>query len=588
MKYFLLVLFSFSLYSTAYTSNKIIYLEPSPEAKYVSTENNIIIGFENPIRLNKDEIKACITVEGAKSGRHEGTVIICEGARKILFKPSSSFQSGETVSLNLTGKLIKSVYPYRKKYSFHFTTSLYSVHLAPDKIWNISGNYTSPIESREGGLIQPPPLIVTTNNNPSPGYLFTAPFNGYSSLVIVKDNGTPYWYRTVHSLAGDFKKQPNGDLTYYDEGTHKHYEMDINYNLVDTFYCGNGYYADIHELRVLNNEHALLMAYDTQTVDMSQIVSGGNPHARVVGLIIQEIDENKNVVFQWRSWDHFQITDALHENLLDSTIDAVHGNAIELDDDGNLLISSRHLDEITKISRSTGAIIWRLGGLNNQFTFINDSIRFTYQHAVRKIPNGDITIFDNGNFHNPPFSRAVEYSLDEINKTATLVWQYRKTPDVFGFWGGYVQRLENGNTLIAWGGTRPTVTEVKPDGTIVFEGSYQQNIYTYRAYKFDWNGAAIAVNGENSKIPASFKLHQNYPNPFNPATVITYDIPKSSYVELSVFDVTGRELKKLVSEFKKPGSYSVSFDGSQYSSGLYICRLKAGGFTASGKMILIK
>ena len=584
MKYFLLLLFLFC--STAYTHNKIIYISPQPGAKYVSTENNIIIGFENPLKLAEPEIEEGITVEGTESGIHSGAVILCERGCKILFKPSSSFLPGETIAVSISGKLLKAVFPYRKKYKFHFTAS----HQNPYHFTYSNpamGNKTYP-GVFEIHSLEPPPLTVTINNNPSPGYLFTAPFNGHTSLVITNTNGTHYWYKGIRALCGDFKKQPNGNLTFYIEQVFKHFEMNVDYNTIDSFYCGNGYQADIHELRVLNNNNALLMAYDTQTVDMSQIISGGNPNARVVGLIIQEIDENKNVVFQWRSWDHFQITDALHENLLDSAIDAVHGNSIDIDNDGNLIISSRHLDEITKINRTTGAIIWRFGGLNNQFTFINDSLRFNYQHAARRISNGNITIFDNGNFHSPPFSRAVEYSIDEQNMTATLVWQYRHNPDVFGPWGGYLQRLDGGNTLISWGGTIPTVTEVKPDGTIVFEANYSVNVYTYRAYKYDWNGAPISVNNQNSKTPSSYKLHQNYPNPFNPSTVINYDIPRASFVELSVFDVTGRELKKLVSEFEKPGSYSVSFDGSQYSSGLYICRLKAGDFTASEKMVLIK
>ena len=88
--------------------------------------------------------------------------------------------------------------------------------------------------------------------------------------------------------------------------------------------------------RVLNNGHALLMSYDKQPVNMSLIVPGGHPNAMVTGLIIQEIDENKNVVFQWRSWDHYLITDAVDVNLTFSTIDYCHGNAIELDNDGNL------------------------------------------------------------------------------------------------------------------------------------------------------------------------------------------------------------------------------------------------------------
>jgi len=71
---------------------------------------------------------------------------------------------------------------------------------------------------------------------------------------------------------------------------------------------------------------------------------------------------------------------------------------ISYDNDGNLLISSRHLDEITKINRTTGSIIWRLGGKNNQFAFPNDSLGFSHQHAIRRIGNENILLFDNGNF----------------------------------------------------------------------------------------------------------------------------------------------------------------------------------------------
>ncbi len=125
------------------------------------------------------------------------------------------------------------------------------------------------------------------------------------------------------------------------------------------------------------------------------------------GEVIQELDAGHNVVFQWRTWDHYAITDATHEDLTAATIDYVHANAIEIDADRNLLLSCRHMDEITKIDHVSGDILWRMGGKHNQFTFVNDSIGFSHQHALRRIANGDFTLFDNGNFHTPPFSRAV-------------------------------------------------------------------------------------------------------------------------------------------------------------------------------------
>ena len=157
---------------------------------------------------------------------------------------------------------------------------------------------------------------------------------------------------------------------------------------------------------------------------MDSIVPGGNPNAIVTGLIIQEIDTNKNVVFQWRSWDHFAITDVAScyasVSLTGPRIDYAHGNAIELDHDGNLLISSRFMNEITKINRQTGAIIWRFGlnADNNMFTIINDTRGFSHQHDVRRLNNGHITVFDNGNCLSPEYSRTLEYELDEDNMIA--------------------------------------------------------------------------------------------------------------------------------------------------------------------------
>ena len=136
------------------------------------------------------------------------------------------------------------------------------------------------------------------------------------------------------------------------------------------------------------------MSYDYQRVRMDTVVPGGDTDATVIGLIVQELDENKNVVFQWRSWDHFEITDATYNiDLTESIIDYVHGNAIEMNDDGILLISSRHMDEVTKIDRQTGDIIWRCGGEhceNNEFTFLNDAIGFSHQHDLRRLPNGNL------------------------------------------------------------------------------------------------------------------------------------------------------------------------------------------------------
>lgn len=92
----------------------------------------------------------------------------------------------------------------------------------------------------------------------------------------------------------------------------------------------------------------------------------------------------------------------------------------------------------------------------------------------------------------------------------------------------------------------------------------------------------------NGEIPTKFALLQNYPNPFNPFTTIKYQIPKSGFVKLTVFDALGRVVKTLVNESKPAGNYDVTFDASNYSSGVYFYKIETGNFTDIKKMMLVK
>lgn len=86
----------------------------------------------------------------------------------------------------------------------------------------------------------------------------------------------------------------------------------------------------------------------------------------------------------------------------------------------------------------------------------------------------------------------------------------------------------------------------------------------------------------------TFKLQQNHPNPFNPSTIITYSIPASSYVIVEVYNVLGKLITTLVNKNQDPGSYKVSFDARGLSNGIYYYRIKAGTFTETKKMLLLK
>jgi hypothetical protein len=572
----------------------------------VTKESNIIIKFKSDINrntVNNDNFK----ITGSISGTHNFQIIYPDEKNILILKPEIYFSPGELVRVNIYRGL-SSINGYKfPQFEFSFSISgsnlnsrneiriPYSEEYLKSNITNSdNSNNISPVIRSE--LLPPdfPSITILAKDNPNEGYIFLCNFIKFSPgpnmpyLMVLDNKGHPFLYKRMGVSCLDFKVQNNNTFTYFLGGlVNKFYSTSPSFAIKDSFYCGNGYSTDPHELLLFPNNHAYLMSYDSQRVDMSQIISGGNPNAIVSGLIIQEIDENKNVIFQWRSWDHFNILDANHIDFLGANIDYVHGNAIDLDFDGHVLISSRHLDEITKINRQTGQIIWRLGGKNNQFTFINDTIStldsfyFSHQHAIRKLANGNYLIFDNGNFHSPAQSRVIEYDLDEVNKTATLVWEYRNSPKIYAFAMGNAQRLDDGNTVIGWGSANPTMSEVRPDGTKTFELTFAPAVVSYRAFRHTWDGAP-------SQIPSTHILEQNYPNPFNPLTSIRFGLSENSHVVLKIYDLLGRDVSTLVDENLEAGRYTVNFNAANLASGVYFYKLTANGFTEAKKMILVK
>ena len=98
----------------------------------------------------------------------------------------------------------------------------------------------------------------------------------------------------------------------------------------------------------------------------------------------------------------------------------------------------------------------------------------------------------------------------------------------------------------------------------------------------------VIIKDCNSIIPNIFSLSQNYPNPFNPSTTIKFQIKDSRFVTLKVYDILGKEIATLVNEKLKAGEYETTFDGSAFPSGVYFCKLQAGVYSETKKMLMIK
>ncbi|MDR3625306.1 MAG: T9SS type A sorting domain-containing protein [Ignavibacteriaceae bacterium] len=217
-------------------------------------------------------------------------------------------------------------------------------------------------------------------------------------------------------------------------------------------------------------------------------------------------------------------------------------------------------------------------------TFNPDTKTFAKMDLATPLPNtGDGVSF----FKGPLLDTAKNFAYWLAIKNNTDPWEMQlytinlanKTWKTSGFYttdyywtSASINLLPNGNILISGGTTSSDYyTNFNPvDSTIIITGS------------------VTGVNDKQANLPSQFSLSQNYPNPFNPVTIINYSVPKSGIVTISIYDILGREVKALVNEEKTPGNYSVQFNGSNLSSGIYFYHMQSGNFTQTKKLVLMK
>jgi hypothetical protein len=127
-------------------------------------------------------------------------------------------------------------------------------------------------------------------------------------------------------------------------------------------------------------------------------------------------------------------------------------------------------------------------------------------------------------------------------------------------------------------------------GTVYFWRARAENIIGAGPYSNAWSFRSTYTGIENDQnaVPTEYAFYQNYPNPFNPSTLIKYDLPKEGFVTIKVYNILGEEVRTLVSDYKKAGSYSVSFNAASLPSGIYLCKIMSNDFTAVRKMLLMK
>ena len=349
--------------------------------------------------------------------------------------------------------------------------------------------------------LHPPVLSVRHHDaHASAGYLFIAPLSGPGARgpLLLDQTGEPVWCRpTAPSVALNFRAavyRGKPVLTWWEGRTEHglgdgvHVIVDETYREIARLPAGGGRHADLHEFIITDRGTALVTAWEPVSMDLRPI--GGLGNGVVIDGIVQELElPSGRVLFEWRSLSDVDIRES-HTGITDrAAYDYFHINSIELDRDGNYLVSARNTWGIYKIDRGTGHVRWRLGGKKSDFA-MGPGTGFAWQHDARHHGADDrlVSLFDDGAAPQvQPHSKAMILALDVNAKRATLHRAYRHDPPLLAHALGSTQVLPNGNVLVGWG-TAPYISEYTADGRLLFDAHLPHGGQNYRALKLPWRG----------------------------------------------------------------------------------------------------
>ena len=336
---------------------------------------------------------------------------------------------------------------------------------------------------------------------------------GSKYVAIFDSNGIPVWWLRATTRPGDARLLPSGTLAWarvfglgYGVSSFGAYEeRGLDGSLVRTVSTA-GSPTDFHDYEQTPGGGRLLLAYRTRNgVDLSRW--GGPRRAAVVDAEIQELDSVGNLAWSWNSSGRITLQEAqrwLPEIIANPVqladgrklYDIAHVNSVAADR-GGVIVSMRHTDSVYRIDRATGEIDWKLGGTAtpDRLAFVGgspDAPRgFGGQHDARVLPDGTLTLFDNGTgLTRPP--RALRYRIDGAARSATLLENVYDPAAGRSPCCGNARLLRGGNWVVAWGGN-PLISEVTPSGRAVMRLRFGGGIFTYRVAPIGFGRLAPAV-----------------------------------------------------------------------------------------------
>jgi hypothetical protein len=353
--------------------------------------------------------------------------------------------------------------------------------------------------------------VVRSEPGASRDPIFIAPYNapaGQAGAVIADNSGQALWENPLAGMVTtNFRVQRyrgSPVLTWWQgsielgHGVGEYVIADAGYRTIRRVQAARGLRGDLHEFVITPRDTALLTSYVVVGADLSAV--SGSRTGTIQDAIFQEIElSSGRVLLEWHSLDHIGLRESYAPVTPDW--DFFHINSVDLDGDGNLLVSGRSTHTVYKLDRR-GEIVWRLGGKRSDFAMDTGSA-FAWQHHARRQRDGTLSLLDNGSAPAvEKLSRGLVLALDERAMTATLREQYTH-PGILTGSQGSVQLLANGNVFVGWGEV-PRVSEFDRGGRIVFDAVLGESYQSYRAFRMPWHARpaeapAIAVVGHGGE-----------------------------------------------------------------------------------------
>jgi Arylsulfotransferase (ASST) len=522
---------------------------------------------------------ANVSVVGSRSGNHPGKLERYSTGTGESFVPNTPFRAGEQVAVHA---LVGTGSGAPEKPVTTIFTVARQASVSQAEFPNNPGDPHAVQHYASAPALTPSTVAmgVHAQSGGAPGDLFLAPYQGEGTPgpMISEQDGTLVWFHPLPAgyESTNFQVQQLGGkpvLTWWQGrilkvgfGQGEDVIYNSSYKRIGSVRAGNGYQADLHEIRLTPQGTAWIDEFDPIESKLSSLRGAGGV---LSDSVIQEIDVRTGLVmWEWHALGHIPLSDSYNPVPHNGNPwDYIHVNSADPGTSGDLLISARNSWALYDIDIKTGAFNWQLGGKHSTFK-LGPGAKTYWQHDAEWQPGGLISVFDNGS--TPPRekqSRGVLLKPDYAAKTVALAKALvNPGKTLLAPAQGNTLSLPGGDWLMGYGNL-PNFTEYNSAGHVLLDGTLGHNVQDFRTYLSPWSGQpetspAIVAKRSGPSIALSMSWNgatgivswQIYGGSSLSALVPLDTVPKSgfqtnatvstssSYVEVRALDANGNVL----------------------------------------------